>query len=138
MSKVEDELEAARESLAELIDQQKDVQRQLDNWEVDSDDLTDDYDNMLDECYGTVEVCGMTFDSRRILQELDPTAYHCGFIDFIDGLEKDPQSNRHHPAWQSYRDLEEELETLEDELVDQEEQLEELEEQLELEQDEEQ
>ena len=38
------------------------------------------YDEMLNE-QGDVMVCGMTFDASRILKELDPIAYSCGFND---------------------------------------------------------
>ena len=39
------------------------------------------YDEMLDEIYGTVEICGMTFDSSRVLKEMDPIAYRVGMSD---------------------------------------------------------
>jgi hypothetical protein len=42
----------------------------------------DDYDDMLNETYGTVDICGYTYDSAYALKELDPTAYNCGFADY--------------------------------------------------------
>lgn len=47
------------------------------------------YDEMLNECYPTVIVCGYEFDPARALKELDPIAYRCGFNDWLDaeGLE---------------------------------------------------
>ena len=43
--------------------------------------MTEDaYDEMLDEA-GPVTVCGMEFYPSRILEELDPIAYRCGFSD---------------------------------------------------------
>lgn len=42
----------------------------------------DDYDDMLDECYGDVDICGITFNSSYALKELDPIAYRCGFLDY--------------------------------------------------------
>ena len=42
------------------------------------------YEDMLDECYGTVEIAGFTFDTARALRELDPIAYRCGFNDWCD------------------------------------------------------
>jgi hypothetical protein len=53
---------------------------------IDQEEL---YKNMLDDGYGDIEVCGMTFSSRRILEELDPTAYRCGMNDYIDSIMKD-------------------------------------------------
>jgi hypothetical protein len=41
------------------------------------------YDEMLDECYPMVDVCGYTYDPSRALKELDPIAYRCGFNDWL-------------------------------------------------------
>jgi hypothetical protein len=40
------------------------------------------YDEFLD-CEGPVQVAGFYFDASRILKELDPTAYDCGFADWV-------------------------------------------------------
>lgn len=41
--------------------------------------MTDsEYANMLTEIYGTVEVCGQTFDQGDLFQDADPTAFRCG------------------------------------------------------------
>lgn len=49
------------------------------------------YDAMLDEFDGPVTVGGLTFDASRILRELDPIAYKCGWIDWCDaeGIDTD-------------------------------------------------
>ena len=41
----------------------------------------DEYEDMLTEIYGTVTVCGMEYDSGRLLREIDPTAFRCGMSD---------------------------------------------------------
>lgn len=41
----------------------------------------EEFRDKLDEIYGTVEICGMTFDSGRALQELDPIAFRCALSD---------------------------------------------------------
>jgi len=41
-----------------------------------------EYDEFLDEAYGTVKVCGYEYDTSQILKEVDPTAYRCGFADW--------------------------------------------------------
>lgn len=51
----------------------------LETWE-----LEERYDEMLNECYGTVEIAGMEYETSRALYELDPIAYRCGFNDWID------------------------------------------------------
>lgn len=47
----------------------------------------DEFEEYLNEMYGTVDVCGMTFDSGAILRELDPTAFRCGQADYESELE---------------------------------------------------
>lgn len=40
-----------------------------------------DYEQYLNDAFGTVEICGMTFDQGTALKELDPTAFRCGMSD---------------------------------------------------------
>lgn len=42
------------------------------------------YEDYLDECFGTVEICGITFSSSRALKELDPIAFDCGMAYWLD------------------------------------------------------
>ena len=42
------------------------------------------YDDMLDECYGTVTIAGYEYATSLALKELDPVAYRCGMADYID------------------------------------------------------
>jgi hypothetical protein len=44
------------------------------------------YDEMLDDCEGPVNLCGMTYSASHVLREVDPTAYRCGFNDYVDSL----------------------------------------------------
>lgn len=50
---------------------------------LDTEEL---YANMLDDYYGEVSIAGMTFQTSRALKELDPTAFRCGEVDYIDSL----------------------------------------------------
>lgn len=43
------------------------------------------YDEMLNE-HGSVPVAGMEFSPAYALNELDPIAYKCGWIDYMDAL----------------------------------------------------
>jgi len=42
------------------------------------------YEEMLDEVYGEVVVCGHTFRSAHVLKELSPITYRCEFLDWLD------------------------------------------------------
>lgn len=86
---------------------------EIDNFEIDPDDYTEQYDDFLNE-EGTVRVAGLEFDPAQIVKELDPTAYRCGLVDYVDGIEKSDVKE--------YQELEEELEELENQLEEMEEQ----------------
>ena len=43
------------------------------------------YDQMLDECSETCPTCS-AYGASRILEEMDPIAYRCGFADWTDSL----------------------------------------------------
>jgi len=42
----------------------------------------DEYDEMLDECYGEIEVCGYSYAASVALYRIDKTAYECGMNDY--------------------------------------------------------
>ena len=47
-------------------------------------DLEKRYSDFLDECYGTVKVCGYEYEAARALAMLDPIAFRCGMSDWLD------------------------------------------------------
>ena len=49
------------------------------------DDLHDRYDNFIDEISDEVKIMGLTYQASAVLKEVDPTAYRCGFADWLDG-----------------------------------------------------
>lgn len=43
-----------------------------------------EYDNILDDCYGTFKVGYCDFYASEVLKQCDPVAYNCGLDDEID------------------------------------------------------
>lgn len=43
------------------------------------------YKDMIDECYGDIEIMGMHYCASTALERLDPIAYRCGYSDWMDG-----------------------------------------------------
>ena len=51
------------------------------------DDMHDRYDDMIRECSdhlgGAIVIGGLEYDEPTVIKEIDPTAYRCGFADWI-------------------------------------------------------
>jgi len=52
--------------------------------ELSDRDLHSLYDEYLDETYPDLEIAGLSYSTSRALAEIDPTAYNCGFNDWLD------------------------------------------------------
>jgi hypothetical protein len=46
-------------------------------------ELRERYEDMLNDCYPPVSICGYEYDAGRALKEIDPIAFDCGFSDYI-------------------------------------------------------
>lgn len=84
------------------------LERRVENFkdEVDTDneETKAQYDDMLNELYNFREVGGPFehMDPARVLEEVDPIAYRCGFVDWLNS---EPEENL-----PGYEELKEELE----------------------------
>lgn len=41
------------------------------------------YRDLLNDSYGVVEICGYSYESGDVLQEVDPTAFRCDLADWL-------------------------------------------------------
>lgn len=44
------------------------------------------YDDMLDECYEPINICGLSYSPSLALYKVDIVAYSCGKNDYYDSL----------------------------------------------------
>lgn len=105
--------------IEELTAQAKALQSQIDHFELDPDDYTEQYDEMLDEVHG--DFLGM--NASYILKKMDTTAYRCGLLDYLDGLDQDDEKMNNDECLELFEELEEiksKIEELEDELENEE------------------
>jgi len=51
--------------------------------------LEEMYNEMLDDVYGDIEICGYHYPASKALFDVDPTAYRCGFNDWLDSMIQD-------------------------------------------------
>lgn len=88
----------------ELKSRIEELTDKIDSYELDESDYSEQYDDMLDDCYEGV----FNILPSRILSECDPIAYGIGLTEYIDSIELTEVDE--------YNDLVEELEELEEEL----------------------
>ena len=103
--------------IAELTQQAKALQAQIDSFELDPDDYAEQYDDMLDECNG--DFLGM--NASYILKKMDAVAYRCGLLDYLDSLDQDEEKMDNDECLELFEELEEiksKIEELEDELAE--------------------
>ena len=103
--------------IAELTAQAKALQNQIDSFKLDPEDYADQYDEMLDEVNG--DFLGM--DASYILKKMDPTAYRCELLDYLDGLDQDEEKMKNDDYAELIEELEEiksKIEELEDKLTE--------------------
>ena len=51
---------------------------------VENLDFYNFYDDMLDEIWGTVQICNYEYSQAQALKAVDPIAYRCGYNDWIN------------------------------------------------------
>ena len=47
------------------------------------------YEDILNDSYRRVEFGNLSYAPATVLREVDPTAFRCGFNDFVDSLSED-------------------------------------------------
>lgn len=55
--------------------------------EIEREITESEYEDVLDDIYGDITICGMKYPSGRALKELDPVAFRCGKVDYEDSLD---------------------------------------------------
>ena len=103
--------------IAELTAQAKALQSQIDSFELNPDDYAEQYEEMLDEVHG--DFLGM--NASYILKNMDPVAYRCALLDYLDSLDQDEEKMDNDDYVELIEELEEiksEIEELEDKLTE--------------------
>lgn len=56
-------------------------------------DIEEAYRDMLDECYGEIEICGYTYPASVALAQVDAIAYRQGLLDYEDSLDTEEEED---------------------------------------------
>ena len=52
-------------------------------------EIEESYREMLDDVYGEIEICGLTYAASVALERVDPIAYRVGLSDYESMVEDD-------------------------------------------------
>ena len=107
---IKQKIEQINEQIKTLENVIKEHQHNMDRFELDPDDFSDAYADMLDDVHGDF----LGYLASHILKEVDPTAYRCGLLDYVDGLDQDYEKMKD----DNYSDWAEQKEEAENELSD--------------------
>ena len=61
-----------------------DALKQHDIEHVTEEQCLEMFRDSLNDAFGTVSVCGYDYASAYLLEEIDPTAFRCGLLDWLD------------------------------------------------------
>lgn len=50
-------------------------------------ELVEAYREFLNEIEHNVTIAGCTYDPARVLEEVDPIAFRCGYLDYADSMD---------------------------------------------------
>lgn len=105
---LEDEVDELREEIVELCTKRE---------SLELNENVEDYEEMLDDCYGEVKIAGGTYATSHALKIIDEIAFDCGMNDWnsgeIDNLDDEIESKK-----DEVKDKENDIEALNDELVE--------------------
>ena len=106
------------EKAIELLESQiASIKKDLKNFDPSAYSDESDYADMLDDVYGTVEICGMDYSASHALKLVDPVAFRVGFSDWT--AERDfTEFDEYNDVVSRLDDLESELSDLQDVLVE--------------------
>ncbi len=112
---VESKLSALRLHVSDLESQQEQI-------ELDPDDYEDQFDESLDESIPEIEIGCLTYSPSHVLKAVDPIAYRCGLVDYIDSFDVTESDE--------YKALQDEIDQLQSDIEDLESEIEDLENQI--------
>lgn len=121
---IQNEIKELGTTMNELELKRDALQESMYSFELDPYDYEDEYYDMLLECYPKVNICGMIMEAAYILREMDPIAYRCGLIDYVDSLDV-TESKEYKAMEDALDDLNNDIENIEDEIAELEDELEE-------------
>ena len=106
-------IEAKQEEIDEMKEYIDAKQNEIDSFDRSEYYTEEQYEEVLNELFGDVDVCGSTFNAGSLLKDNDNIAFRTGMNDHVDSMNNDD--------FEEYKELLEDLEVLDcqkDDLVE--------------------
>lgn len=65
----------------------KKLQNSIDTFEISIYDCTEEYNEMLDECYDDIHICGTTYTTSYALRHICPNDYRLGLEEYVRSID---------------------------------------------------
>lgn len=101
------------------------LEKQQDQIELDPDNYEDQFDDMLDESIPEIKIGCFRYSPSHVLKNVDPVAYRCGLIDFVDSLDVE-DSDEYKALQEEIDDTQNEIDQLQSDIEDLESEIEDL------------
>jgi|GEM_PF-2380239 len=123
---IQDRMKELNEKLSQLQSDLADLETDRDRFDPSDYIDEDDYDAMLDDCYGPIDVCGIKYGASDVLKAVDPIAYRCGLSDYCGSFDQSEYADRFPEYAELLERIEEIIEEIEGEIEDVESELDDL------------
>ena len=120
---LQSQIDSIESKLSDLRLQVSDLESQQEQIELDPDKYEDQFDDMLNDSIPEIEIGCLTYSPSHVLKNVDPTAYRCGLVDYIDSLDVEDSDE--------YKELQDEIDQLRYDIEDLESEIEDLESEIE-------
>ena len=101
---LQSQIDSIESKLSDLRLHASDLESQQSKIELDPDNYEDQFDDMLDESIQEIEIGCLTYSPSHVLKNVDPVAYRCGLVDYIDSFDVEDSAE--------YKELQEEIDQL--------------------------
>ena len=80
------EIKDLKDQIKELKELIKETEEEIEDYETGTEDKISEYVEYIDGIHDLIVICDCTFNPSEVLRECDPTAFRCGYNDWIDNL----------------------------------------------------
>jgi hypothetical protein len=75
------------EDFSKALKDKEELQNSIDTFEISIYDCTEQYNEMLDDCYDDISICGTTYCTSYALRHICPNDYRLGLEEYVRSID---------------------------------------------------